>query len=274
MLIHSHKDEPILAAWNFGLGKAVAWTSDIKPAWSKEWIPWGNFGKFWGQVINWTVPAADTSADFDLVLSTNHGVGEVNIDTRTPSEVSYKVHVVSPDRVNEIVEIQQLTPTRHNGTFQMQDSGSYMVTARREDDGHTRVEALSLPYPAEYAEFRTDTALLKTLATGTAGIHEPTPTQIATPAGTPIERQRSLAQALLVAAALLFVLEMILRRFSITNRYLVEFFERLRGKPVGSPVEVQGAQTPPDEGIPESTTSPQPAETSMNRLLAAKRRAS
>ena len=272
VLIHSHKDEPILAAWNFGLGRAIAWTSDIKPAWSKEWIPWGNFGKFWGQVINWTVPTADIGADFDLVLSTNHGVGEVNIDTRTPSEASYKVHVVSPDGVNEIVEIQQLTPTRYNGTFQMQDSGSYIVTAQREGDARKRIEVLSLPYPAEYAEFGTDTALLKMLAVGTTGIHEPTPTQIATPAGTPIERQMSLAQALLVAAALLFVLEMILRRFSITNRYLVEFFERLRGKSVDSPVEIQVAQTPPGESVPESTTSPQPAETSMNRLLAAKKR--
>ena len=273
VLIRSHKDEPILAAWNFGLGKAIAWTSDIKPAWSKEWIPWGNFGKFWGQVINWTVPAADVGSDFDLTVSMNHGIGEVNVDTRTPSEASYKVHVVAPDGTNEIVEIQQLTPTRYNGTFQMQDSGSYIVTAQRAGDAHQQIEVLSLPYPAEYAEFGTDTALLKMLAAGTAGIHEPTPTQIATPAGTPIERQMSLAQALLVAAALLFVLEMILRRFSITNRYLVEFFERLRGKSMDSPVEVQVAQTPPDESVPENTTSPQPTETSMNRLLAAKKRA-
>ncbi len=271
--IRSHKDDPILAVWNFGLGKAVAWTSDVKPAWSKEWVPWGNFGKFWGQVINWAVPAADAGSDFDLLVFMNHGVGEVNIDTRTPSEASYKVHVVSPDGASETVEIQQLTPTRYNGTFQMQDSGSYIVTAQREGDAHSRVEVLSLPYPAEYAEFETDTALLKTLAAGTAGIHEPTPTQIATPAGVPIERQMSLAQALLVAAALFFVLEMILRRFSITNRYLTEFLERFHRKPVDSPVEAQVAQTPPDEHVPESTTSPQSAEISMNRLLAAKRRA-
>ena len=274
VLIHSHKDEPILAAWNFGLGKAIAWTSDIKPAWSKEWIPWVNFGKFWGQVINWTVPATDTGADFDLVLSTNHGVGKVNIDTRTPSEASYTVHVVSPDGANEIVEIQQLTPTRYNGTFQMQDSGSYMVTARREDDGHTRVEALSLPYPAEYAEFGTDTALLKTLAAGTAGIHEPTPTQIATPAGTPIERQMSLARVLLVIAVILFVLEMILRRFSIANRRIAEFLARFRGgSEVSQVIQTPTGPGPLDERIPEDVGLPQPTEASMSRLLAAKRRA-
>ena len=279
VFIRSHKDEPILAGWNFGLGKAIAWTSDVKPAWAKEWIPWHNFGKFWGQVINWTLPTAGTGADFDLTVSMHHGVAEVNIDTRTPSEASYKLHVIGPDSVSEIVKIQQVTPTRYNGTFQMQDSGSYIVTAEREGDTRRSTETLSLPYPAEYAEFRIDTNALKTLATGTTGIHEPTPTQIASPAGVPIEKQTSLAQVLLVVAAILFVLEMILRRFSITNRYLTEFLARFRRESVDSPAGVQTTHAPIEDTMPSNsrvpgdTASSQPAETSMTRLLAAKRRA-
>ena len=279
MFIHSHKDEPILVGWNFGLGKAIAWTSDVKPAWAREWIPWHNFGKFWGQVINWTLPAADAGSDFDLKVSMHHGVAEVNIDTQAPSEASYNVHVVGPDHTSEIVGIQQLTPTRYSGTFQMQDSGSYIVTAEREGDTRGSVETLSLPYPAEYAAFSVDTASLKMLTTATAGVHEPTPTQIAVPAGMAIERQVSLAQSLLVVAAILFVLEMILRRFSITNRYLAAFLDRFRGKSVGSPAEVQVINTPVGDVIPsdrrtiEDMTSPQSSEASMTRLLAAKRRA-
>ena len=280
VFIQSHKDEPILAGWNFGLGRAIAWTSDVKPAWAKAWIPWHNFGKFWGQVINWTLPAANIGSDFDLRVSMHHGVAEVHIDTRTSSEASYKVHVVGPDLASQIVEIQQVTPTRYTGTFQMQDSGSYIITAEREGDAHRSVETLSLPYPAEYAEFQIDTTSLKMLAAGTAGIYEPTPTQIAAPAGVPIESQTSLVQALLVIAAILFVLEMILRRFSITNRYLTAFLARFRGKSVGSPGEVQVMQTPVEDAMlldrdtaTENITPSQSAETSMTRLLAAKRRA-
>ena len=279
VFIHSHKDEPILAGWNFGLGKAIAWTSDVKSVWAKTWIPWHNFGKFWGQVINWTLPAVDAGSDFDLRVSMHHGVAEVNIDTRAPSEASYNVHVVGPDRTSEIVEIQQVTPTRYNGTFQMQDSGSYIVTAEREGDTRRGIETVSLPYPAEYAGFRVDTTSLKMLTTATAGIHEPTPTQIAAPAGEAIERQASLAQVLLVIAAILFVLEMILRRFSVTNRYLAAFLGRFRGESVGSPTEIQVMQTPveatilSDGGPVEDETPPHPVEASMTRLLAAKRRA-
>ena len=101
--------------------------------------------------------------------------------------------------------------------------------------------------------------------------------QIAKPAGTPIENQVPLAQALLVAAALLFVLEMILRRFSITNRHLTAFFERLRGKPTDKPISPQTMGTPmnvapSDQRVTANRTAPQPAEATMSRLLAAKRR--
>ena len=274
VFIHSHKDEPILAGWNFGLGKAVAWTSDVKPAWAKEWVPWDNFGKFWGQVVNWTLPAAEADADFDLVLSLRQGVVEVRIDARDPSQASYKVRVAGPGNRNSRVEMQQMTSTRYSGTFQIQDSGSYIVTAQREADGQIRTEVLSLPYPIEYAEFEVNTDLLKTLAAGTAGVYEPTPMQIAAPAGVAIEKQISLAQALLVAAALLFVLEMILRRYSIANRRIAELLGRLRGKPVETQVVVTTAQTVPTiERVRDDTTSPQPTAASMTRLLAAKRRA-
>ena len=277
VFIRSYKDEPILAGWNFGLGKAIAWTSDVKPAWAKAWIPWHNFGKFWGQVVNWTLSAADTGADFDLVLSLQRGVVEVRIDARNPSQAAYKVRVAGPDEMRSLVEMQQMTSTRYKGTFQIQDSGSYIVTAQREGDERKHTKVLSLPYPIEYAEFEVNTDLLKTLAAGTAGIYEPTSTQIAAPAGIPIEKRIPLAQALLVAAVLLFVLEMILRRYSIANRRIAEFLGRLRGKPA----DTQVVRTPVADTVPstervlteEYPGSPQPAEVTITRLLAAKRRA-
>ena len=274
VFIRSHKDEPVLAGWNIGLGKAVAWTSDVKSAWSKEWIPWHNFGKFWGQSVNWVLPAAEVGADFDLTVSLRHGAAEINIDTPTPSQSAYAVRVAGPNGTSEPIEMQQRTLTRHNGTFQVHDSGSYIVTAQRQGNGSKRTKALILPYLSEYAEFEVNTDLLKTLASETGGTYEPTPTEIISPAGTPIEKQVSLAHALLIAAALFFVLEMILRRYSITNRHLADLLGRLRGQPVetqivGATTQAVSSTEPVRKDIPPS----QSTEASMTRLLAAKRRA-
>jgi len=265
VFIRSPKDEPILAGWNIGLGKAVAWTSDVKPAWAKEWIPWHNFGKFWGQVVSWVLPAADADADFDLTVSLRQGTAEVSIDTQTPSQAAYAVRVAGPNGNSEPIEMQQTTLRRYIGAFQVQDSGSYIVTAQREGDGRKRTEVLSLPYPVEYSEFEVNTDLLKRLASGTAGIYEPTPAQIASPAGAPLESQVSLAHTLLVVAAFFFVLEMILRRYSIASRRIDAFFGKLRGRSAG----VAGGQVdtvPSTERVREDTPPSQPTEATITRL--------
>jgi hypothetical protein len=37
----SDKGDPLLAHWQYGLGRAVAWTSDAKSRWARNWLSWG-----------------------------------------------------------------------------------------------------------------------------------------------------------------------------------------------------------------------------------------
>ncbi len=228
VFINSHKDEPILTGWHYGLGKSIAWTSDVKPAWSKDWISWDNFSRFWGQVINWTLPAEGADVDFDLIVSPQNGKAEVIIDTQLSSSAEFTVQVAAPNGTSQSVNMQQESVTRYLGTFLMNDNGSYIVTAKREGDAGKRTETLSLSYPAEYANFDVNRGLLKQLSERTDGVYAPTTAQIVAPAGVPIEKSVSLAGGLLIAAILLFVLEMILRRFSIMGGYLSELRAQLR----------------------------------------------
>ncbi|MDE0484702.1 MAG: VWA domain-containing protein [Candidatus Poribacteria bacterium] len=291
--ISSHEDEPVLASWHYGLGKSVAWTSDVKPAWSRDWVSWSNFGKFWGQVVNWTLPTEEANTDFDLIVSPRNGRAEVVIDTQHASPTSYTVQVAGPNGTSASVAMQQISSMRYVGTFQMDDSGSYIVTAKRETDDSKLTKTVTLSYPAEYANFDVDHAMLKRLAEDTGGIYEPTVTQIAAPAGISIEKRVSLSQTLLVVAVVLFVLEMILRRFSIASGYFTELRAQLRRQSesvvpktltqltekkadvdslansvVYETVEITSS---PNENTSE-TTVPQSAEGTMTRLLAAKNR--
>ena len=224
VFIRSHRDEPILAGWHFGLGKSIAWTSDVKPAWAREWISWHHFGRFWGQVVNWTLPPDDANADFELTLSSRSGKGEAVIDTQRPSQTSYRLHIARPDASHELVAMQQLTPTRYTGNFQVAESGAYLVTAQREKDNAKQTETLAFAYPAEYAAFGVNAQLLKRL-----GHYNPSAAQISQRSGEPVETRASLVQALLIAAGILFVVEMILRRFSIASGYFAELWAKSRG---------------------------------------------
>ncbi|MGH7774847.1 MAG: VWA domain-containing protein [Candidatus Binatia bacterium] len=53
------KKAPLLASWNYGKGKAVAFTTDLHGRWTREWIRWGGLEGFWGKVFEWLRPAKE-----------------------------------------------------------------------------------------------------------------------------------------------------------------------------------------------------------------------
>ena len=232
--IHSHEDHPILAGWNYGLGRSVAFTSDVKPGWAVDWIEWENFGKFWGQVVNWVLPSTDEANDFDLKATHQNGRGELLIDTASTLAthgITFDARIARPNAEGEVIELRRVTPTQYSGTFPVRERGPYLVTAQKKRDGQvesTDYESVVLSYSTEFAEFETNRRLLNELASRTNGIFEPSPRQIAQHRGTAIEHLKPLSFALLMISVILFVLEMILRRFSIASGYLTELKAQLK----------------------------------------------
>jgi Ca-activated chloride channel homolog len=45
------KTNPLLAAWSYGKGKVVAFTSDANGRWSLPWLSWASFPKFWDDIV-------------------------------------------------------------------------------------------------------------------------------------------------------------------------------------------------------------------------------
>lgn len=51
MQLLTEEGDPLLAFGQYGLGKGVAFTSDVSEQWAFEWLEWNEFGKLWGQII-------------------------------------------------------------------------------------------------------------------------------------------------------------------------------------------------------------------------------
>ena len=56
ILVSSSFSDPILSAWQFGLGRVVAWTSDLGKAWVESWQSEIDEGYFWTQVVRYALP--------------------------------------------------------------------------------------------------------------------------------------------------------------------------------------------------------------------------
>src|SRR5204863_9891155 len=59
-IIKSPAGDPILAQWQYGLGRSVAWTPDVKGRWATDWVKWPRFSQFAGQMVGWAMPQTNS----------------------------------------------------------------------------------------------------------------------------------------------------------------------------------------------------------------------
>lgn len=177
----SDKDDPILVSWRYGLGKAVAFTSDAKNHWAAPWLLSGaTFSKFWAQTIRWTVRTT-SRADLDTTVEINQRHGKVVVDVVDPkgnfvNGLDLRGSVAGETRSPQL-RMDQTGPGRYEGEFEATEKGQYMVALRYTDPNGTprsHIVGASVPYSPEYRDLSGNSAVLTALAERTGGqIHPP-----------------------------------------------------------------------------------------------------
>jgi hypothetical protein len=174
--LSSNHDDPVLVSWRFGLGKAVAFTSDAKNRWAAPWVSnAGTFAKFWAQTIRWTVRST-ARANLDTQVEINQRKGKVVIDVVDAKGNFVNMldirGSVAGTNVSPKLRIDQTAPGRYEGEFDAPEKGQYMVALSYTDETGTprthRVGA-AVPYSPEYHDLSANTAVLNALADRTGG---------------------------------------------------------------------------------------------------------
>ena len=249
----SPADDPILAVWQYGLGRAAAFTSDGRARWAVEWMAWPDLARFWGRLVRW---AARDDAD-GLIVSIEQvdaagqraaagGSAAIVLDAFTPAGepvngLRAEASMAGPGGVQS-VRLIQAAPGRYEGQAEAARPGSYAVTvaARAGDAVRVKTTGFVVPYSPELRDLTVNRALLARIveATGGAILSDPRRALASTPSTrTPVEGWPALA-ALAVA---LFLAEITWRRVpAIAEQLRLAFTAvgaRLRGRP--APDELQ-----------------------------------
>ncbi len=219
--MRTHKDDPLLAAWQYGLGASLAFTSDAQPRWAARWVPWSGFGQFWAQAVRSVSRRASAGG---VELSTRHdgSRGAVELRVSDPSggpvnNLSPTVRVATPSGEPLEVRLVQTAPGAYSGTFAASDIGTYIVAYGETSTGPARIatSGVSLAYPAEYRSFRPNRPLLEGLAKSSGGAVLAKPEEAARPRRDPGYSIRELAPAFLLAAAILLPFDVAVRRIAL-----------------------------------------------------------
>jgi uncharacterized membrane protein len=175
-LLMTHQEDPLLAAWRYGLGRSVAFTADAKAKWGILWLRWRDYNKFWAQVVRWTLRAG-TRSDTTVAVDRRDGQAVVTVDgIDTKGEfinfLDGQLGVVNPDKRQSVVELEQVAPGRYRGTFAARDEGVYLagLTTRREQQMlGSQIVGTVVPYAQEYRELGANEGFLREVSELTGG---------------------------------------------------------------------------------------------------------
>ncbi len=221
------RDDPLLAQWQYGLGRSVAWTSDSTGRWAKDWIAWPGFSRFFSQLVGWTFPGEESGgieARFD-----SHGgqttlhVESVESDGSPRDFFATTATVVGPSLSPVQVTLPQVAPGVYETSLGEIDSGAYAIRLSQIRPGSSpiaRTVGLVAPSAAEYRSLGANQPFLAALraATGGAVVDDPAAVWRHDLAST--SSFSDLWPALLVLALLLWPLDIALRRVSVGRREL------------------------------------------------------
>lgn len=216
----SPQGEPILAAWHYGHGRAVAWTADVAGRWTEAWLGDAAFATLWGNVLAWLLQAG---ADGNLsvrIETAPDGAARIVAENPTPStEVRpTTATVIDPDGSAHTVALQPAGPGRYQALWPQTAPGAYLAAVRQQTAAGAVLHSEGgwvVPYSPEYRQMGLDLSYLESLARAGGGRVLQDAAELAAPPR-PASARRSLSPLLLVLAALFWPLEIANRRLVLT----------------------------------------------------------
>jgi hypothetical protein len=223
-LMRTEKGDPLLAVGQYGLGAVMAWTSDGKAKWAREWVRWGEFGKFWGNLVRSLLRKAP-SGRYTLTVQTKGNDAVIELLAFTPDGqpinlLQPEVRISMPSGEGKTIVLRQEGLGRYIGRFPITETGVYwLAVTERDERGQLRVygTGFAVPYPPEYRFTRTNLPLLRRLSELTDGRFNPSPdTVFAMPKTAPqAATETDIWQWCVVAALMLLLMDIAVRRLVI-----------------------------------------------------------
>jgi hypothetical protein len=282
VILFTHQNDPLLAVWQYGLGRAVAWTSDATARWAQRWVSWDGFSRFWAQAVRWTI-AEHTDVPAEVSVMLEGATARVAVDVLDDEGVfidglDAQMSIVEPDGNPLSVALAQTAPGHYEGTFIPQSEGAYLMRLAAAFPGAgEEVVALTtgwvMGYSPEYAALEADAAYLARLVELGEGrvLEEPTEAFARTQQGT--GARRDLWPYLLGLATLLLPIDVAVRRLALgwadlerARAWVAQHLPRRRTRLAGDrpsrlarlfDAKSRVEERRPEAGVPPETELPQ-----------------
>lgn len=159
----------ILAAWTYGLGKTVAFTTDAGERWSDSWTGWDDYDRFFSQMVRWSMRPTGDTGNFTLATDVVDGKARVVIDALDKNDEFLDLPAIGgaavrPDLGSTPLDFRQVAPGRYVAEIDADDPGSYMIVVNPGAGQGVLRTGVNVGYSDEFRDRETNDALLDTIA--------------------------------------------------------------------------------------------------------------
>jgi len=152
VLLHvatAERKDPLLATWQYGLGRVVAFTADPHDD-AAAWVAWEGFAKLWSQITRGTAPA-QTAADLAVHLRRQPGVIELGLDAFADLGGAVLTARLGAEGSQPLdVPLAPVGPRRFEARLPLLPPGpANLMVSVRQPDGEVRQRTLPVRIPAD-----------------------------------------------------------------------------------------------------------------------------
>lgn len=267
----SDTEEPLLACWNVGAGKVIAWMSDAEGAWTGSFMQWEDAPRFFGGLVSQMLPGQSRQGTLEAKITSDTLHLRYTIDQPDEGEVLTKAEVLLPDGERMEMLLLEKAPGQYEGECAAYAQGAYALRVTQEQAGNilrSQEGGAVAGFLDEYDLRNTPGDDLQQLCQLTGGRVLTLSDSFWDTSIAPAVTRRSLQQVLCILALCLFLMDIALRKLP---------WEETLAKWLKKPLIAEKESTlkpkkPEKKESPKAqTTMEQSARQTANALLEAKR---
>ncbi|MEZ5400326.1 MAG: VWA domain-containing protein [Bryobacteraceae bacterium] len=214
VLLTMDEKDPLLARWQYGLGRSAIFASDAKARWATDWVSWNGYDRFWTNVVRDLLPHTQP---VEATLRFDSGSSELVADYRLSRHVREPdrlpaIFAIGPDNFRRPIAMKKVAPGTYRGVAPVGGRRGLFRVRPLEDSRAFPELGAYLP-EQELETYGADTDLLRQVSAYTRGRFEPAMRQVFDSGGKAIPSRMSLWPGLLGLAVLLNITELLSRKW-------------------------------------------------------------
>lgn len=135
VILSKDKENPILTVWQYGLGRTVAWNSDITGRWSGAFSGKDDYVQLWKRIVDYSTGNADMGEDSVDVVTVGEWTEVTYYAEAYESSTEILVTIIDPGGDAAEAKLHATAPGKYTGEFFTPETGLYHFNVRRSENG-------------------------------------------------------------------------------------------------------------------------------------------